>query len=305
VQIANPTVNPIKLKKGERVADMSIGQEWEIQDCNLDPTKEDHQKELFSENQQKAERTIRALVSFGVLQKGMRNKVPISPFEIKNDVASLPTGKGGGQAEGAACKNTGSFPTGKGGRQAEGAACDGSCSPSATTGCARVERGNDETVLLHHFVSEHSERVSPVTGRVGGVRKGTISAREAVEGCSSSAVTTPNVREEEGDTLPEMSISEKRKFIEDLGVDLAKTAECRTKEELDLVVAWCYSRRATITKDGRLDFTRRASHGTSMSIQTKVPDPVFKHYAGRTTPEQRKEIQKDGELSMEDGGWKR
>ena len=89
VQIANPTLNPIKLKKGERVADMNIGQEWEIQDCNLDPTKEDHQKELFSENQQKAERTIRALVSFGVLQKGIRNKVPISPFEIKNDVASF------------------------------------------------------------------------------------------------------------------------------------------------------------------------------------------------------------------------
>jgi hypothetical protein len=51
VQIANPTLSPINLKKGERVADMNIGQEWEIQNCNLDPTKEDHQKELFSENQ--------------------------------------------------------------------------------------------------------------------------------------------------------------------------------------------------------------------------------------------------------------
>jgi hypothetical protein len=59
VQIANPTTSPIKLKKGERVADISIDEEWKIQNCNLDPTKEEHRKELFS---QKSSEVLRELL---------------------------------------------------------------------------------------------------------------------------------------------------------------------------------------------------------------------------------------------------
>ena len=267
IQIANPTFEPIRLGKGEHVAELHLGGGWDVKSLDLDPSVTEHIKEQTETLDIREAQLVRALNVLGVQQAGKRVDSPCAIYKL------LPQNPRSATASSQNNNNT------------------------------HTHMSVDDTVVYMHDKIEEKLAAGRGKSIVGGGSSPLTDSRSELD-CAEVGLTCPHptIFGQNADVnLHKLSHESKVASLNKLGIDLTETIACRTKEEVDLLVDWCMSRKDSMAKDGKLDFAKKSKHNTKMSIETVLENPVFKAYAGRVTPDRLKEIQKQTEEKLKQG----
>ena len=310
-QMANPTNEPLFVRKGEHIAELHLGGGWETESVDLNPSIEEQAEEVFKDKEVERVQLVRALKILGVRQ----NNEIISPFEIKSSHCSaFPEWKGAVGDEVVNkhahksvddnvvinhVNNTTSLRIATAGSsRSRPAASD--AHEGKNNGSPEVEGSSYPSTATHTSAEKNPASVS--NGESGALNNWPASVIK--NGGSFKVPDGLDSKHQESKAkvhVSSMSKEEKLATLAKLGIDLQETINCRTREEVDLLIDWCLSRMDSVAKDGKLDFSRDVKHNTKMSIETITENPVFKAYAGRATPDKVKEIQKQTEEKLKQG----
>ena len=270
VQVANPTTQPIKIVRGEHIADLHLGGGWEVENINLDQSSEEYSSQQAKKKENRKGqigRALKILDMTNACQKA-RGKKSESPFVVDNDERS--------REEAPKKVKTHHVPVDDPVCYMSDIVCENSTYGTSrepeegSSGSWKTPRDGSPDVTHNHGLGSE---------KAGLLKMGAVNHRTA----------TSKTREE------------KLRELKEIGVDLTETIGCRPIEEVDLLIDWCVSRKRSFAREGKLDLSSAVVHNTKMSIDMTDTNPVFKAYAGRVTPDKVREIHKQTEEKLAQG----